>query len=228
MNDSNSASRARPWRLLPLALVVLLAGCQTPLNDLRSKRFGNGVVPVAAGARHHALALALQADPSGQGLTPESLREANAMLTRQGRIDQQVLTLTPFNAQGEMLAQRIAQTLTRAGARAPRVEPIPLDAERVAEANDGGWTLELQSEALALNVTDCRIARPDGVTLSPYYSVGALGCANRANMARMVSDPRDLSRPRTLEGGDGKAAAGAIERYQTGETRDLIDIDFDN
>ena len=56
--------------------------------------------------------------------------------------------------------------------------------------------------------------------------MGALGCANNANIARMVSDPRDLVRPRPLEPGDGEAAVLAVRKYQTGDTEDLVDIDF--
>ncbi|MDQ8034639.1 pilus assembly protein PilZ [Bordetella genomosp. 1] len=214
--------------LLPLALIVVLAGCDTPINAVRAKRFGDNRIPQAAQAQPSAVALAMQVTPDGQGLTPESMRQANALLTRQGRIEDQVITLTPFNADGAAVAQRVAQALGRAGAREPRVMPLPLDAERMAEAADAGWDLELQSESLALDLAHCGLARPHQVTVHPYYGVGQLGCANRANLARMTTDPRDLSRPRTLEGADGKAAAGAVERYQTGEIRDLIDIDFDN
>lgn len=227
-HTSLTSKPAASWRLLPLALVVLLAGCQTPLNDVRAKRFGTGVAPQAATAEPRAVALALQVAADGRGLAPESLREANAMLSSQGRIETQVLTLTPFNARGADIAQRLAQALARSGAREPRVEAVPADAQRLAQATDAGWDLELQSEALVVDIPRCGIAKPGEWTIHPYYGVGALGCANRANIARMVSDPRDLSRPRTLEGGDGKAAAGAVERYQTGETRDLLDIDFDN
>ncbi|WMD18994.1 CpaD family pilus assembly lipoprotein [Achromobacter seleniivolatilans] len=220
-----------PWRMLslaPLALALLLSGCGTQLNDLRSKRFGAGEPAKAPAVAPRAVALALQAAPDGNGLTPESLSAANEMLTRQGRIEAQVLTLTPFNARGEELAQRLAKALARSGARAPRVESVPVDAQRLEQASQAGWDLELQSEALTVQTTRCGIAKPDDWTIHPYYGVGTLGCANRANLARMVSDPRDLTRPRTLEGADGKAAAGAVDRYQTGEIRDLIDIDFDN
>lgn len=220
-----------PRRLLPLApllLALLLSGCGTQLNDLRAQRFGAGEAAKTPTVAPRAVALALQAAPDGNGLTAESLNAANELLTRQGRIDAQVLTLTPFNARGEALAQRLAQALARSGARAPRVESLPRDAQRLQAAAQAGWDLELQSEAMTVQATRCSIAKPDDWTIHPYYGVGTLGCANRANLARMVSDPRDLARPRTLEGADGKAAAGAVDRYQTGETRDLIDIDFDN
>lgn len=230
IRTSSRPAPRRPalWALLPLAMTLLLTGCDTPLNTLRASRFGDGAAPQAIQPEPRAAALALQGTADGQGLTPESLRAANALLTRQGRIEQQVLTLTPFNARGEVLAQRLAQALGRAGARQPRVLGTTLDGERLAQAAEQDWDLELQSEALTLDASRCGIAKPGEVTVHPFYGVGTLGCATRANLARMVSDPRDLSRPRALDGADGKAAAEAVERYQTGETRDLIDINFDN
>lgn len=214
--------------LLALALALLATGCTTQLNDLRAQRFGNAAPPLAAAVAPQAVALALRATPDGLGLMPESLQAANTMLTRQGRIDAQVLTLTPFNARGEQMAPRLAQALARNGAPEPRIAALPTDAQRLAEAAAGGWDLELQSEALAPNIARCSVARPNEWTIHPFHGIGALGCANRANIARMASDPRDLVRPRTLDGADGKAAAGAVHRYQNGNPRDLLDIDFDN
>lgn len=224
----NTPALRRLLPAAPLMLALLLTGCGSQLNDMRAQRFGAGEAAKAPAVAPRAVALALQAAPDGHGLTAESLQAANELLTRQGRIDSQVLTLTPFNARGEALAQRLAQALARSGARAPRVESLPRDAQRLEQAAQAGWDLELQSEALTVQATRCGIARPDDWTIHPYYGVGTLGCANRANLARMASDPRDLVRPRALEGADGKAAAGAVDRYQSGEIRDLIDIDFDN
>jgi pilus assembly protein CpaD len=148
------------------------------------------------------------------------------MLYSQGRLQAQSLSITPFNARGEALATRLAQALVRAGARPPIVKPRPGDAARLKEAQDNTWDLELQSEAMVVSLPECRVARPDELMLRPYEGVGRLGCATRANLAAMVSDPRDLLRPRTLDGANGAAAVAAVTRYQEGDTRDLIDLDF--
>ncbi|THF67251.1 pilus assembly protein PilZ [Pseudothauera nasutitermitis] len=210
-----------------LPLMLLLAACETPIHAMRASRFPQTVAE-APTVEPRALALALQVSADGQGLTPESLRQANAMLGSQGRLHAQRLSITPFNARGEAFAQRLASALAASGANAPQVLAIPADAERLEVAQRQRWDLELQSEALAVITPDCSVAKPQDWMVHPYRGVGPLGCANRANIARMVSDPRDLTRPRTLEGADGSAAALAVERYQTGELRDLIDINFDN
>lgn len=218
-----------PWQAAVLAAAaLLLAGCESPLNSVRAKRFGAAdPLPVAPRVEPRALALGLNASPDQQALTPESTRAANALLTQQGRIADQTLSITPFSAQAEPLAQRLAQALVRSGAQPPRVLPVPTDEVRLTQASTAGWALELQSEALTADSTRCQIANRSNWTIHPYHGVGALGCASRANVAAMVSDPRDLARPRTLEAADGRAAVLAVERYQRGEIRDLIDIDFE-
>ena len=209
------------------ALVLQLSACESSLNRLRTNRFDTRPAPTAPSAEPRALALALRLGTDGQTLTSDSLRQANAMLNRQGRIAAQVLTITPFNTRGERFAPRLAQALTANGAAAPRIEPIPINVARIAQANTSGGDLELQSEALVLADDRCEISDPEQWTTHPFRGVGTLGCATRANLARMVSDPRDLNRPRTLSGSDGRAAAAAVSRYQQNEQTDLIDIDFD-
>lgn len=212
---------------LPLALALLLSACETPIHGLRANRFADSEVkaPVVA---PRALALALQVSADGQGLTPESLQQANVMLGSQGRLQAQSLSITPFNARGEAVAQRLAKALVASGAQSPRVLSIPTEAGRLETASRQSWDLELQSEALVVRGVECSVADPSAWMVRPYTAIGPLGCANRANIARMTSDPRDLMRPRTLAAADGNAAALAVKRYQEGEIRDLIDIDFDN
>lgn len=210
---------------LSLVMVIGLSACETPLNRMRVASFGTDVIPSPV-VEPRAVALALRVSEDQRGLTEESLREANRMLYSQGRLYAQSLSITPFNERGEALAKRLAQALVRSGARPPLVKPRPADAARLKEAQDNTWDLELQSEALVVSLPDCRVARPDELMLRPYEGLGRLGCATRANLAAMVSDPRDLMRPRTLEGSNGAAAVAAVTRYQDGEIRSLVDIDF--
>jgi len=213
--------------LLGLALVMVmgLSACETSLNQMRMASFGKDTIPSPV-VEPRAVALALRVAEDQRGLTEASLREANRMLSSQGRLQSQTLSITPFNERGEALAKRLAQALVRSGARSPVVKPRPADAARLKEAKDNTWDLELQSEALVVSLPDCRVARPDELMLRPYDGMGRLGCATRANLAAMVSDPRDLMRPRTLDGGNGAAAVSAVTRYQEGDIRDLVDIDF--
>lgn len=222
-------SLVRPaMRIAPLGLLMLLAACETPLNMVRAQRFADTPVAQPVEVKPRALALALQVAPGENALTPASLQQANQLLASQGRLSLQVLSITPLRAGSQETANRLAQALIRAGAQSVTVQTVPADAERLAEAERNNWDLELQSEAVVADIARCTVANADAWTIHPYRAVGSLGCANRANIARMASDPRDLVRPRTLAPGDGRVAAGAIERYQKGEIRDLIDINFDD
>ncbi len=222
-----NATPTRSWRLLPLAFALLLGACESPIHNARTQRFGAADAPLPApSVQARALALGLQTSPDGRGLSSEALVQANTLLTNQGRLSAQSLSITPLNARGQQLAPRLAAALVRSGARNPHIEPLPTDEKRLADAKAAGWDLELQSEALVRTSTRCSLAGSADWTIHPFEGVGRLGCANQENLARMASDPRDLNRPRVLEGADGRAAAGAVERYQSGDIRDLIDIDF--
>lgn len=205
-----------------LALALLLAGCDRHVNQLREARFapfGEIEQPKVAPS---ALVASLKANGSGS-FTAESLANLNTLLRAQGRLRQQTLTLQPYTPSGERLAQRLASVLRAQGAVSEQVIVMPsrLEAPQAAE-----WDLQVVSEALVVKVPDCAIASPDTWTVKPYQAVGTLGCANRANIAAMVSDPRDLVRPQALDGGDGIGAVNAVGRYHDDEVRELLDIDF--
>ncbi len=212
---------------VPLLAALLLAGCQAPLHQLRLNRFANTVPPLPL-VEPSALALALSVNPDGASLAPASLRQLNALLTDQGRLSAQTLSITPLTTRGAQMAPRLAAALAAAGASAPQQLAPATDPARLAEAGANGWDLELQSEAMVVRAAPCAIARPQDWTVQPFAGVGQLGCANRANLAAMVSDVRDLRRPRPLAAANGHAAASAVERYQSGDLRELIDINFNN
>lgn len=170
--------------------------------------------------------LYLRASNEGVGLTAHSIQEANAFLGGQGPIRRQVLTIIPLTPNGAKLAPRLAQALTDAGARSPKVLSYQPAKETPYAAADTGYDVQLVSEAVVVNAAPCRIANPQRWTIEPFYATGTLGCANEANIALMTSDPRDLLRPRPLDDADGSVAALAVQKYQQGETEDLLDIDF--
>lgn len=212
--------------VVAVALCLTLGACESALQRSRAGEFAQPTEMLST-VRPKAMALALHLASDGHGLTPESTAQANAMLNAQGRLSQQVLTLAPYTPNGQAVAARLATALERAGAQRPHIEPVPRDGERLALAVQNGWDLELISEAMVVQTPKCGIASQDTWAIHPYYGVGTLGCANRANIARMVSDPRDLMRPRTLDGADGKVTAAAVERYQNNEIADPIDINFE-
>jgi len=205
-----------------LALSVLLVGCDRQLNQMRESRFTPYKTAEAPTVAPSALVASLKANGNGS-FTAESLDNLNTLLRVQGRLRQQTLTLQPYTPSGERLAQRLANVLREQGAVAEQVIVMPSRLE-ASEAQE--WDLQVVSEALVVKVPDCTIADQQAWTVKPYQAVGPLGCANRANLAAMVSDPRDLVRPQALDGGDGINAVNAVGRYHDDEVRELLDIDF--
>ncbi|NIE73204.1 pilus assembly protein CpaD [Pantoea sp. Ap-967] len=204
--------------LLSLALGLLLGGCDRNFNNQRVANYAPGTPMPAIQAVPSALVAQLKTTAAG-GLDQASLADLNTLLARQGRLSQQTLTLRPATPGGEQVATRLAQVLRQLGVRQVIVAPTQLQ-------RSGDTDLQVVSEAVVAQVPDCLIRDPNGVTVKPFTAIGSLGCANRANIARMVADPRDLNRAQALDGGDGIAATNAVDRYQRHETVELLDINF--
>lgn len=205
-----------------LALSVLLVGCDRNVSTMRENRFSPYKTAEAPTVAPSALVASLKANGNGS-FTAESLENLNTLLRVQGRLRQQTLSLQPYTPTGERLAQRLASVLREQGAVAEQVIVLP---SRLEAAEADVWDLQVVSEALVVKVPDCSIANPRVWTVKPYQAVGPLGCANRANIAAMVSDPRDLVRPQALDSGDGITAVNAVGRYHEDDVRELLDIDF--
>lgn len=211
----------RPLHAL-LVLPLLVVGCDRHFNTMRESRFAPYKTEAPASVAPSALVASLQASGNGS-FTADSLANLNTLLKAQGRLSQQTLTLQPYTPSGERLAQRLASVLRDQGARAEQVIVMP---SRLEGAKGNSWDLQVVSEALVVTVPDCSIANERAWTVKPYQAIGPMGCATRANIARMVSDPRDLMRPQALDTGDGMAAVNAVGRYHDDDVRELLDIDF--
>jgi pilus assembly protein CpaD len=205
-----------------LALSTVLAGCDRNLNQMRENRFSPYQTAAAATAAPVALVASLQAAGNGS-FTAESLHNLNTLLQAQGRLSRQTLTLQPYTPAGERLAERLASVLQEQGLPSTQLIIMP---SGLQPGKKGNWDLQVVSEALVVKLPDCRIANAKTWTVKPYQAVGPLGCANRANIAAMLADPRDLMRPQSLDAADGMAAVNAVGRYHDDELRDLLEIDF--
>lgn len=208
-------SRSMVWATCAAAVLVLGA-CTTPPAQ-----------PLSVKPQALALSLPVTQD---KGLSSDSLAQVNQLLHQQGRINRQTLEVTPLSAQGIEMAARLAEALRQAGAMQVTVGTLPDVSEQEA-AQAQGWDIELRSQAIAVEEQDCGPAHKDlnrwPMTSHPYWSMGPLGCANRHNIAQMVSDPRDLIQAKVLEAADGAVTSEAVRRYQQDEVKELVDIDFD-
>ncbi|CAM3758862.1 Pilus biogenesis CpaD protein (pilus_cpaD) [Vibrio aerogenes CECT 7868] len=208
--------------LIFIFVSLLLTGCEQTVNHWRE---GDEQVPsgkdftVSVAPSVSAVSLKLT---SHQGLNDASLRDLNALLNNQGRIGSQSILVQPYTKNGERFAARLRSSLMNAGAEQVRIQSRTFSAEKPA------WDLKVQSQALVVSVPDCRIKTPGQWMTKPYEAIGPLGCANRANLARMVADPQDLIRAKPLDPGDGVAAVNAVKRYQEDDLKALLDIDFND
>lgn len=203
-----------------LAATLLLGGCDHQINQIREGRLAPFEQAMAPTVKPSALMAELHANAGGS-LTPDSLANLNTLLRSQGRLHNQTLTLRPYTPAGETLSQRLASVLRELGAPAGQVIVAPVQLRA-----GNGADLQLISEAMVVNVPDCAIADAGNWTVKPFQATGQLGCANRANIARMVSDPRDLARARALDSADGNTAVNSVTRYYNDQPRELLDIDF--
>lgn len=209
--------------VLGLSCVIALTGCNTAFRSAYPERhLAKNQVKTAVSAR----TIYLRASAEGLGLTSHSISETNRLLNAQGPIRRQVLTVVPLSPNGQKVAPRLVQALTDAGAREPRVLPYKAPNQTQYADPSTGYDLQLVSEAVVVKVGDCNILNARRWVTKPFYETGPFGCANEANIALMTSDPRDLMRPQPLDDADGSVTALAVQKYQQGETEDLIDIDF--
>lgn len=208
--------------LLVIGLPLVLTGCNHHVNGIRAKRFANHPLQ-AIEVQPSALSLELQTTANGQSFTPASIDSLNQLLMSQGRLKNQTLTLIPQSPAGERIAARLGQALRARGLPA---EQLRLEALRLQAS--GNTDLTVVSEALVVQVPTCTISHPRVWSVQPYAALGRLGCANQANIAAMVSNPRDLISPQALAAADGTHASNAVQRYHENDMPELIDINFDN
>lgn len=210
-------------RLTLCAACLLLAACgDRSMNSQRMQRYEQpALAPIEV--RPSSLAVTLQVAANGRGFTPESLKQLNVMLKDQGRLSKQTLTLIPRTVRGEQMAARLASVLKNAGADAQKVKLM-----RTSSAGGHAGDLEVISEALAVKTARCQVNDPNLLMVKPFEGMGYLGCATQNNLAMMVAEPRDLIQAKTLDDADGVMAVNSIERYQTDEVKELIDINFED
>ncbi|MFJ5483290.1 CpaD family pilus assembly protein [Pectobacterium actinidiae] len=223
INSNHPQNRLLRMRVAVLTGVFLLAGCgwNKPINDVRMARFNQpSLEPIAV--QPSSVSVPLLVAPNGRGFLPESLKQLNIMLKDQGRLSAQTITLIPHSTSGEQMAGRLATVLKNAGANPQNVKQL-----RRSTASGQNGDVEVISEALVVKTTRCTINDPNQLMVKPFDGVGYLGCATQNNLAMMVAEPRDLIQAKALDDADGVAAVNSIERYQKGEVKELIDINFE-
>jgi len=204
-----------------IAVLVLLSGCDRTVHQLRDGPVASMRQNESFSVKPTVSSISLKVQPSGS-LNPASLSGLNSLLKNQGRLSNQTIRMQPLSEQGEQFAQRLEQSLLELGVQGESLFIQPL----VYQEAETAWDLNVVSEAIIVVTPDCVIEDSTTWSVKPFDAVGTLGCANRSNIARMVVNPRDLIRARTLDSADGINAVGAVKRYHEADITPLLDIDF--
>lgn len=204
-----------------IAVLILLSGCDRTVHQMRDGSVASMRQHESFSVKPTASSISLKVQKSGS-LTPSSLSGLNSLLKNQGRLSNQTIRIQPLSEQGEQFAQRLGQSLLELGVQTESLVIQPL----VYQEREVKWDLNVTSEAIVVVTPDCAIEGSNTWSVKPFDAVGTLGCANRSNIARMVVNPRDLIRARTLDSADGISAVGAVKRYHEADITPLLDIDF--
>ncbi len=89
----------------------------------------------------------------------------------------------------------------------------------------GSDALAAAEDAITVAVTQVVVIIPDCIPPAPRRGERpaiTYGCANEANLAHMIANPRDLSIGRDIGPADGEALALGNERYRTGKIEPLV------
>ena len=210
-----------PALLLASLTLLTITGCSQQLHNMRESRLANGPKPEAYDVKPSVRSVDLSIDQHGH-ISADSSAAANQLLNQQGALRNQHLLIIPGTDAELPNAHKIAEQLARSGALTSQLQVL-----QPADDGLGEGQVQLISRALVVDIPDCR-NDSEQWTVNPYAAFNNLGCANRANIARMVSDPTDLARPQVLAPADGAHAREAITRYRENDTTELLDIDFSN
>ncbi|WCN15264.1 pilus assembly protein CpaD [Marinomonas mediterranea] len=220
-------------RIFSISIVFLLflSGCDHTVHRLRngSSEAEKGTPAFVVKPTVSSISLQLQENGS---LKKSALDGVNALLRNQGRLSSQVIRLQPYTDKGNVFASHLKDSLLSLGVQESKLKILPIQYQATTIKPDlendkqDKWDLSLTSEAMVVVTKDCSIEDSQAWSVHSYESIGTLGCANRANIAQMVSDPRDLIRGRTLDDADGVHAVEAMTRYHESDVTPLLDIDF--
>lgn len=190
-----------------LALLALgLSGCETAPPMLPNTAETVHPIAVEVIARD----LDLDIDSASGTIPPAERNRIRAAVAEQGRD-----TALHATVQGQLLAapaQRgVTRVLLEAGVAAENIAFQP-DETPGTTVHLTRYTAKAESCAPWPDIHDNRFAN---------LPTTILGCANQANLARMLADPHDLVEGRPTQPMDGARAAAAVQRYRADKVKKL-------
>jgi pilus assembly protein CpaD len=195
--------------LTSLAMIVLgLTSCAEPRPEPRLL-----AEPAALQVEKTAATHTILVNASGQASASERQR-LNGFIAAIGADRPESLHITVSGPQSEQRLRNVSKLLVADGVVSKKIT-------LVSGTGDRPGAIKVAVERYVVRPPQCpewsaeEVAGFDNTTRSNF------GCANLANFAAMLADPRDLLAPRYSPYGDGTVGAAAIERYQTDKLKEL-------
>ena len=202
-----------------IALLAIAAGC-SPIPESQLPEYVKGQTAVPDHALQvRPVAYQFAVNLQGRPLDQQDFQAVTDFLRSHGPLANQRLVVVDQGGLYEK--KRIQGWFDRLGINRPQVRWVRQDAEQ--------QRLLITTEYFVVRTPDCPSSDVQpGTPLHKQYRSPSFGCATAANLAMMVSDPRELVKGRNLAPASGTRLVGAVQRYQTNTVTPLLSTDGSN
>jgi pilus assembly protein CpaD len=210
----SSTDRAKHWRTAAgLALLGLVSACAAPHTpdptQVAQPKLPTEQFRPVVETRPVDLALAVHP----QGALSERQKSALTDFAQRWRDagGDSVTVRSPDDGDGRLMGANAVAALTDAGV------PIGSIRQSAAPANPSGAVIALSFEAAVARGPDCAGHWDNMAATGQNRAYAHFGCADAANLAAMVADPHDLTRPKTETPYDATRRETVLGKYRKGE-----------
>ncbi|MDB5366085.1 MAG: hypothetical protein JWM77_2012 [Rhodospirillales bacterium] len=212
MNDTLSAMprTLAQWPLLTsLAMIVLgVTSCAEPRPEPKLL-----AEPAALRVEKTVATHTIFVDARGQASASER-RRLDGFITGISANRPDSLHVTLSGPQPESRLHSVSKLLVADGVASGKITLVPGTA-------DPAGAVKIAAERYIVRPPQCPEWTAEEVAGFDNTTRANFGCANLANFAAMLADPRDLVAGRSSRYSDGAVGAAAIERYQTEKLKEL-------
>ncbi len=196
-------------RYASLAAILLAGSCAAP--------FSGEETPLADGAANHPIvvepdytSIKLPFSASDAGLMPEDSAKLDAFVAQYLAHGNGAISISaPQGPGGNAAIRYFGERLSSMG--------VPPSRILVGQRNDADQQVEIGYVAYQAKTDSCGDWEKNVADTADNAPMANFGCAVQHNIAAMVSDPRDLVQPRTMDADDASRRATVMGHYERGE-----------